>query len=219
MRSCFSLLGSAILIAVIAVVAWFNRDDISRFASSVLNRNQPEVELAAPEAADHASRAEAKIVALGRGEVGEVTLSAEEMNGWIQHGLAGFFPDFVSHVTAAIAEDERLVLDGRLVVEKVPGIERLGPMAMLLGDTANVVVQGRLDGLEPGRGVFYVDRIQIAALPLPDAMRDQLMAQIRGATSDGMPVNAVTFELPLFVTDIGIRAGALFLRSSALDPG
>ena len=64
-----------------------------------------------------------------------------------------------------------------------------------------MVVRGRLDSLKPGRGVLYVEALQIGPVPLPDRLRAELLAQM-GGSSEELPANAVAFELPEFVTEL-----------------
>ncbi len=212
MRSCLAAVGLAALIVVLAA-GWLARDQISEFVSGVMNRdNKTEtVELAAPGSPEMARQAEAKIVALGQGELEEAELSSAELDSWVRHGLVGYFPSYISDVTAGI-EEERLVLDWRVAVKEIPGIERLGPAAALFGDTAAVQVKGRPDGLGPGRGLFYVEALQIGLVPLPDVMRDQLVAQLKGGQGGELPANAVVFELPKFVTDVAVRGEHVVFR-------
>lgn len=213
MRSCLAAVGVGALLLVAVTVGWLARDEISGFVSGVLNRDEKTeaVELAAPGSPEMARQAEAKIVALGQGELEEAELSGPELDSWVRHGLKGYFPSYISDVTAGI-EEERLVLDGRVAVKELPGIERLGPAAALFGDTARVRVTGRPDGLGPGRGLFYVDEVQIGVVPLPDMMRDQLVAQLKGGPGGELPANVVVFELPKFVTDVAVRGEHLVFR-------
>ncbi len=213
MRSCLAAVGLGALILVAVAVGWLARDEISGFVSGILNRNErtEAVELAAPGSPEMARRVEAKIVALGQGELEEAQFSGAEVDSWVQHGLNGYFPAYISDVKAGI-EEERLVLDGRVAVKEIPGIERLGAAAALFGDTASVRVKGRPDGLGPGRGVFYVEVVQIGLVPLPDAMRDQLVAQLKVGGRGEFPANAVEFELPPFVTDVAVRGDHLVFR-------
>jgi hypothetical protein len=214
MRSCFTAIGCGALLVAGLVVGWLARDEIAGFVSGLAGGEETAVELAEPAGPALARQAERKVIALGQGATEEATLSVEEIEAWIRYGLKGFFPDYVAELSAAI-EDERLVLAGRVAVKQVPGIERLGPAAALLGDTTAVSLRGRLDGLEPGHGVFYVDEIRIGLIPLPAAMRDELLAELRGGPADGLPANAVPFELPEFVTDVGVRGDEVFLRRSS----
>jgi hypothetical protein len=210
MRSCLAVVGCGGLILAVAVAGWFGRDRIAEYVSGFLNRDEPALELAEPAAPALARRAEEKIIALGQGEIEEATLSAEELDGWVRHGLKGYFPAFVSDVAAGI-EEERLVLAGQVAMRELPGLERLGAAAALLGDTARVTVRGRVDGLSPGRGVYYVDNVQVGLLTLPDPVRDGLIEQLKGK-SDTLPANALAFVLPDFVTDVGIRGDHIVLR-------
>ena len=212
MGSCLSKVAfGVLLLAGLVIVGWYNRDEIVEFVSGSTDASETQVESATPAEPSLARRAEAKIISLGQGDSEEVTLDAEELNGWITGGLAGYFPEYISSVSAAI-EEEQLVLNGDVAIREVPGIDELGPMVAFLGDTANVTLRGRLDGLGPGRGVYYVDAVQIGMLPLPESARDELMKQLKGNARDDLPDNAVAILLPQFVVDIGVRGGEVFLR-------
>ncbi len=213
MRSCLAIIGLGTVILAALVAGWFARDEISGFVSGIVDREKEpsSVEVAAPGSPELARRAEGKIVALGQGELSETELSADELDSWVRHGLAGYFPSYVSDVTVGV-EDERLVLAGKVRLKEVPGIERLGPAVALFGDTAAVRLKGRPDGLGPGRGIFYVEGVQIGLLPLPEPMRDELLTQLQGGRESELPVNAIVFEVPRFVTDVGVRGDRVFFR-------
>jgi len=213
MRSCLKLIGCGTLLIAGLVAGWLARDEIASYVSAVVGRSDAPTEAAASSAPELARRVDDKIVALGQGELDEAVLDADELNAWIEYGLRGFFPSYISDVTAAI-EEEKLVLAGRVALQEVEGIERMGPWVAFLGDTAAVSFSGRLDGLRPGAGIYFVDDIQVGALPLPGAMRDQLMLQLKGGSGGDLPANAVAFELPRFVTDVGVREHYVYLRSS-----
>ncbi|UCC73078.1 MAG: hypothetical protein JSV86_00505 [Gemmatimonadota bacterium] len=213
MRSCVTLVGCGTLLVAGLAVGWFARDEIAGYVSKIVDRGDTAVEAAVAPGPAVARRVEDKIVALGQGEIDEATLDAEELNAWIEHGLEGYFPSYISDVVAAI-EEERLVLAGRVALKEVPGIEELGSWVAFLGDTARVSIRGRLDGLWPGAGVYFVDEMQVGALRLPDAMRDQLLAQLKRGSTGDLPTNALAFELPAFVTDAGVREDHVFFRSS-----
>lgn len=214
MRSCLSLIGLLTVATAVLVGGWLFRDEIGIVLSALRSRSEPSVEAAAVTGPELAREAEAKILALGRGGIDEATLTPAELNGWVRYGLEGFFPDFVADVSASVDEYDRLVLGGRVVVSDIPGAERFGALGSLFGDTADVSVRGRLDGLEAGRGVLYVDRLQIGALVLPELVRGELIDELAGERDDDLPANAVTFELPPFVSDIGVRGGQIVLERS-----
>jgi hypothetical protein len=214
------LIGRATVILAVLAAGWVGREDVVRYASRWLGRERPaDVELAAGGAASYARRVEAKIVALGQGRFDEVRLSVPELNAWIQGGFAGYFPDYVRDVRAAIEDRDRLQLSGRVTTGQVPGLERLGKAASLLPDTADVSIAGRLDGLAAGRGVYFVQAVQVGALPLPSAVRDQLIIGLRGGRAAELPANALPFELPRFVIDIGVRGDSVFLRRAPSGGG
>jgi hypothetical protein len=217
LRGCFSMVLGTTLLVVLLVVGFLKRDQLAELARGaagrVLDRQEEPVELAGATPPELAGQAERKVIALGQGESEEVTLSSEELSGWIEHRLAGFFPEYISDVRASIGED-RLNLSGRVATASIPGLEQLGPAANFLPDTAEIATVGRLDGLELGRGVYLIETLQIGALPLPDAWRDDVLTRLKGDVDDGLPLNAVSFELPPFVSDIGVRDGRVFLRAT-----
>ncbi len=213
MRSCLAVIAAVTLI-VLLTVGWLTRDRLGELISSVTGRGETEVE--APLTTEQLARqAENKVVALGQGELEEARLTVDELNSWIEYGLKRFFPTFLSEVTMGLADEERVALSGRVATREVPGIERMGPFAMFMGDTADVQVRGRVDGLAPGRGVFYIDEVQVGALTLPEALRDQLLAQLRGGGRSTLPANSVGFELPKFVGDVAVREDGIVLRRAA----
>ena len=207
MRSCATAVGIGAVVVAVALGGWLARDEIVRFVSG-RSGDADETMVAGPELA---RAVEAKVVALGQRERGETALSTAELDAWIRYGLEGYFPSYVSDVTTAI-EEQQLVLSGRVALKEVPDIEQMGPAVMLFGDTALVAVRGELDGLTRGWGIYYVDEVKVGVVPLPDAMRDQLLLQLKGGAQEGVPGNAVAFMLPDFVTDIGVREDRVFLR-------
>lgn len=207
MRSCLAVV-AAVTLVVLAALGWLARDEVGGFVSRVLGRGEPNPYETSAELAE---RAENKVVDLGQGAVEEIELSLAELNSWIEYGLKGYFPEFLSDVRTSIVEEERLVLEGRVITRSVPGIERMGPVSMFLGDTADVRVTGRIDGREAGVGQYQVEEVRVGAITLPDAWRDQLLAQLRARAVQG-EANVVLFELPRFVLDIGVRDDRVILR-------
>lgn len=211
MRSCGTAAGCGALLGVLLVAGYLYRDDVVRLAAEVIPGIEAPAGPVETGGAALGRRVEDRIVALGQGEIDEVVLTEEEVNAWIEHGLRGFFPEYLSDVLADLT-GEKIELSGRVAVRQVPGIERLGMMAAFLTDTADVSAAGRVDGLGSGRGVFRVDAVRVGAVPLPDPMRDQLLVAIRGQTGDRSQGNAIAFPLPEFVTDVAVREGRLVLR-------
>jgi hypothetical protein len=205
-------IGVGMFIVAAAIAGWFARDDIARFVSGLRGADSDSAAVASPASGRELARqVDAKVIALGQGEHEEVLLSVEELDAWVRYGLEGFFPGYISDVSVAI-EEQRLVLSGLVAMKEVPRIEELGPAVAFFGDTAAVLVRGRLDGLGVGQGVFFVDEVQVGLLPLPDGVRDRLLAEIKTGVEADVPSNAVAFVLPRFVTDVGVREDRVFLR-------
>lgn len=212
-RGCVLIVVATTLVVLGLGAAWLFRDPIGRLASRVIPGYEYEsgVDEIGADGPELARRVDERIVALGQGEIEEATLSERELNAWITHGLKGYFPAYLNDVTADLRSED-VMLTGRVSVREVPGVERLGTMAAFLGDTADVAVTGTVDGLEAGRGVFYVDDVRVGALTLPQPMRDQLLAAIRSRSGNDRGANAVVFQLPGFVGDVAVRDERLILR-------
>jgi hypothetical protein len=205
-------IGVGMFIVAVAVAGWFARHDIARFVSGLRGAESDSVAVAsATDGRELARQVEAKVIALGQNEHDEIMLSVEELDAWVRYRLEGFFPGYISDVSFAI-EEQTLVLSGLVAMKEVPRIEELGPAVAFFGDTAAVLARGRLDGIGVGQGVFYVDNVQVGLLPLPDGVRDRLLAEIKTGVEADVPSNAVAFLLPRFVTDVGVREDRVFLR-------
>jgi hypothetical protein len=206
------VVGVGVFIAGAAAAAWFARDDIAGFVAGLRDADSDSAAVAsATDGRELARQVEARVVALGQGEHDEIMLSVEELDAWVRYGLEGYFPGYLSDVSVAI-EEQRLVLSGLVAMKEVPRIDELGPAVAFFGDTAAVLVRGKVDGLGAGQGVFFVDDVQVGLLPLPDGIRDRLLAEIKTGVEADVPSNAVAFLLPGFVTDVGVREDRVFLR-------
>ena len=211
MRGCLAQVGCLSLVVGAGVALWLARDPTSALVRGWLGRPAATVVVAiAPEVADSA---ESKVRRLEPGR--ELRLSFAEVQSWVTYRVEPALPDYVRDVRVAL-EDSRLRLDARIETRRVPGAESAGPLVELVGDTAEVTVVGRLDGVGAGRGAYFVERAFVGGLPVPDPLRNRLLAPLRRGAR-GLPPHAVPFPLPPPAWDIAVREGALVLRSGVLE--
>lgn len=161
-----------------------------------------------------ADSAEAKVGSLRPGD--EVSLTLSEVQSWVTYRVEPVLPKYIHDVRLAFLESA-LRLDARVETRRIPGVETVTPIADLVGDTAELSLIGRLDGIGAGRGALFVDRVFVAGIPLPDPVRDRLLASLRPKGEEA-PAHAVAFPLPPPAWDVAIREGSLILRGGIAPP-
>lgn len=217
-RGCLAQIGCLTVLAAVGVVLWLAREPagfaVRRWIGSPAESGQPAPIVVRVER-EVAESVEERLKALGKR--GEVRFDVSEVQSWITYQVEPWLPDYVHDLRVTLLESS-LRLDARVETRRVPGIEALGPLIDLVGDTAEVIALGDVDGVGAGRGAVFVERMLVGAVPLPDPVRDRLLAPIR-VDADGLPPNVVPFPLPPPAWDVAVRGGTLVLRSVALDDG
>lgn len=212
-RGCLAQIGCLSVIGAAAVLLWLVREPAWEAAKAWLGRPAAPPAAVVRVAPDVADSAEAKVAALRPD--GEVRLTASEAQSWVTYRVEPVLPDYVRDLRVALL-DSQLQLDARVETRRVPGVEAAGPFADLVGDTAEVTVVGRVDGVGGGRGAFFVERAFVGGVPLPNPVRDRLLAPLR-VGADDLPPNALAFPLPPPAWDVAVRDGVLILRSGWLE--
>ncbi len=214
-RGCLAQVGCLSLVLGAAVVAWLLREPAGHAVQRWLGPPGPPAPVVIRVAPEVADSAEKKVGRL-RGD-SEVVWTLAEAQSWVTYRVEPALPDYVDDVRVTFLESA-LRLSARVEARRVPGADALGPIAELVGDTAEVDVVGRLDGVGAGRGVLFVDRVLVSGVPLPDPVRDRLLAPLRSSRDEGLPPHALAFPLPRPAWDVAVRDGQLVMRAAPAAP-
>lgn len=217
MRGCLAQIGCLTVLVLLAIAAWIFREPLMERARRLLGgpvRLEPMVVGSAPEVADSVELKVRRLVREGPAER-EMRFTLSEVQSWVKYRLEPVLPSYVHDLRVAFGEED-LEVGARVEARRIPRMmESLGPIAGFLGDTTDVRLVGRVDGIGRGQGAFFVDRLYVAGVPLPDPVRDRLLAAVRGrATDSGLPPHAIAFPLPPGVFDIAVRERALIVRGT-----
>lgn len=216
MFGCFRRLGCLVLVLVMAVLAWFNRDRLEaiyrRYAGAPAPADTSMVAAAPggwePLTGDKATRGQSAVVSLSnpRGPA-FVNLSAGEAASYIFLEVAKQLPASSEEITASIKND-RMYVRANVALKDFGGSKILGPLAALLGERDTVQLGGTINVLRPGDGEFQVKDIKVGSFPVPDAIIPRLVNRIRkGEKPAGVADNAFPVKLPSYIGDIRIANG------------
>lgn len=212
-RGCLAKIGCLGVAAAVGLALWIAREParyaVRRWVAPREEAAQPDPPVVTRIERDETESADEKLASLA--ERGEARFTEAEVQGWVTQQVKPWLPDYVKDVRLTLLESQ-VQLDARVETRRVPGIEKVGAIADVIGDTADVATIGTVDGVGAGRGAFFVERMTVGGIPLPDPVRDRLLAPLR-VDADRLPANAVPFPLPPPAWDIGVRGGALVMRT------
>ena len=216
MFGCFRRLGCLVIILILAVLAWFNRDRLEQIYRRYAGDPAPvDTSVVATSTGgwesltgDKATRGQAAVVSLSnpRGPA-FVNLSAGEAASYVFLEVAKQLPAAAEEITSSIKND-RLYVRANVALKDFGGSRVLGPLGALLGDRDTVQLGGTINVLRPGDGEFQVKDIRIGALPVPEAIIPKLISRIRkGEKPAGVADNAFAVKLPSYIGDVSIANG------------
>jgi hypothetical protein len=186
---CLGRVLALLLLAIVVVSAW-------RFGPEMMER-LPELRpgedvVASPELADRALDRYERLVT---GEVGEVRLSAAEVESVLRYHLAGEFPAGVGEPSLEIRDGE-LRVRVPIALELLPAIPELEGVRGVLPDTVPVEFRGVVVTLDGGRPAFIVRRIDAAGVPIPRRFHGAVASAVDPFRGPGIPEEAVELPLP-----------------------
>jgi hypothetical protein len=218
MFGCFRRLGCLVLLLILGVIAWFNRDRLEtmyrRYAGS-----PPAVDTSAvirdaggwePLTGEKATRGKAAVESLSR-PTGPafVNLSPGEASSYIFLAVARQLPASSEDITSSVKGD-RLYVRANVALKDFGGAKALGPLGALLGERDTVQLGGSINVLAPGSGEFQVKDLKVGAFPVPDAIIPRLVQRIRkGEMPAGISKNALPVKLPTYIGDVRIANGRI----------
>jgi len=195
-RNMFAGIGCLTVLLVLAVAAWFYRDEIREWVDS---RNEIVMSEPSPELA---LRAEEKIQEIIDGEGDrETRLTELELQSYVQYRLVERLPPGV-YDPAVDVRDSTIAVSARLDLRRLElagsAVENLRRM---IGDSALVTseVYPTIDG--PGRGRAEILSLQAGVFPVPPMLIGMGIQQL-GLENDG---RAVLIDLPADVIEFRVE--------------
>lgn len=182
----FRLLG-LVLIVLVAVGAWFYRDEVLSFARTQLRHEPARASSGAP-GASALRRAQARVDSLERGRADSIVLGADEMASMLRAGLESDVSGQLDSLTLTLG-DGRVGVTALLRTARLPR-EVMGPLAVALKAREPIAAEGALRVVQPGVGEWDIDRFRVRDIPLPREAIPKLLARAFGdSTRHGLTVH------------------------------
>ena len=232
MFGCFRRLISLVILAVVAVAAFFTRDLWLPKARAIVAQVAGETPAArdssatAPadtgwtslsySAAEKGRRAIERLRA-GKGST-RITLSASEFASAALDSLMSQLPSSTDSLQVRTSGNEFQV---RALVRlaDLGGRSALGPLAAMLGDRERLTLGGTLEPTAvDGVAQFRLTRVRIGDFALPGAVVPKLVETIRrrnGSATAGVDASALPVRLPSGIGDIRAGQGRITLYRTA----
>lgn len=220
MFGCFRRLGCLVILLILCVLAWFNRDRLEALYRTYAGNSPPATTDTAAilraaggwEAitGDKAASGQTAVQSLSRsGGPAYVNLSAGEASSYIFLEIAKQLPASSEEITSRI-KDNRLYVRANVALKEFGGSKVLGPLGALLGERDTVQLGGIINVLRPGVGEFQVQDVRLGSLSVPSAIIPKLVKRIRkGEMPAGLADNALPMKLPTYIGDVRISGGRI----------
>ena len=211
---CIARTGCLILLAILAVGAWFTRD---RWLSRVMTPDPvvaaaPVWESLTPEAGIRGKRA---IDALqGSGGPVFANLRAGEIASYVFQTVGRTLPTSADSVEAAIIGDA-LYLRAVIPVRDLAGTGVLGPLGGLLNERERISLGGTFRVIRPGLSEFQVREIKLRDFKVPTGAIPRLIQQMsHGNRPAGLDPNGLPVTTPKSLADVRIANHLVTLYKS-----
>jgi hypothetical protein len=200
---------TAVLLAVIAVFAFLNRDRIStawhdfRGTPAVVGPSQ-----------ELSNAADAKLTDLKEGRKNQIAISEVELQSLLKFKYRELLPAFVASPNIQL-NDDKIEVSGRVPLDRLPSAGEFGQAVQFLPDTTEIQVVGKLLPLDDRRAALAVDRVSAARIPLPQRLVASALRKLGRKDEPGLPADAMAIPLPLGANAAYVRGDSLFFMSAA----
>ncbi|HUP89578.1 MAG TPA: hypothetical protein VM100_09515 [Longimicrobiales bacterium] len=205
MFGCLRGIVSLVLLLVIVVFGYLNRDKIKSKLDQLRGREVVVEEVASPQLAEATDQ---KLRDLKDGRVARVALSQRELQSLLQYKYRALLPEFVDSPQVTL-KGEQIEVKARVPVDRLPQVSELGEAASFLPDTAEVGVSGKFIPIRPGRIALAVDAVKAAGIPLPHRLVPNALRRLGRKDEPGLPNDAMAMPLPSGVTAAYVRSDSL----------
>lgn len=218
MFGCFRRLGCLVILLILGVFAWFNRDRLEatyrRYAggppsadTSAVIRVTGDWEALSPAKGAVGERKVGSLSA--RTGPSYVNLSASEAASYILKSVVSQLPGESQQATSSVKGD-RLYVRANISLKEIGGAKVLGPLGGLLGDRDTVQLGGTIRVLRAGVGEFNVKEIRVGSFPVPSAVIPRLVSRLRkGEMPAGIANDALLMKMPPYIGDVRIADGRI----------
>jgi hypothetical protein len=210
---CLARLGCLIVLAVLAIAAWFTRP----YWMPYLDRDDSASETASlpvwqPLTREGARRAETELQKLERsGGPMYVTTTAGDLASYIVEELTRTLPSSADSIEVA-AIDDRLHVRAQVRTSKLGDRTALGPLAGMMAERERIELAGEIRIVRPGLAELRVRRLTIGSFNVPSAVLPGLVRQImRGERTPELSPEGVPLRTPEYIADVRVRDGEITL--------
>lgn len=195
---------------------WFTQgNELRSLWNELTGRPTEEHVMPSQALADHA---QTKLAELRDGRAGTVAFSEVELQSLLMYEYQGLLPAFVDSPRIEL-DASRLVVKGRMPIDRLPDVEGMRQAAALLPDTTDLALTAQLVPLGDGRVALAVDEITVSRIPLPQRLYAPALSRLGRRAEPGLPADAVAVPLPPGVTNAYVRADSLVLVGRSANPG
>jgi hypothetical protein len=211
---CLKSLIGVLLVAVLAVFVFLNRDRISETWRGLRGAEVTAEPVPTQELADGAAH---KLTQLRSGETGAVALSELELQSLLLYKYRQLLPAFVDSPRVQL-EDGKIEVQARVPVERLPQLNELGEAAAFLPDTTELGVTGSILPLRDGRIALAVDQVRAARIPLPKRLVPGALRRLGRKDEAGLPADALSLPLPPGADAAYVRGDSLVFLKNGRSP-
>jgi hypothetical protein len=213
-KGCLKSVVSLVLLVVVAVFLFLNRDKISSAWRDVRGGKEETQLGPSPELADVAND---KLTQLKTGESETVSLSENEIQSLLQFKYRQLLPAFVDSPRVSF-DNGKIVVQARVPVDRLPQLNEIGEAAAFLPDTTEVGVTGQILPLRDGRVALAVDQVRAARIPLPRRLVSGALQKLGRKDEPGLPRDALAIPLPPGADAAYVRGDSLVFLNNARKP-
>ncbi|MEX2180371.1 MAG: hypothetical protein WD801_16770 [Gemmatimonadaceae bacterium] len=209
---CLARLGCLVVLAVLAVAAWFTRSQWLPMIRSRMAAETAAVPTWQRLTEAGAARADSALRRLqAPGGPMYVNATAGDLASYIARELTQTIPAFTDSLEAA-AIDDRLHLRAFVRTADLGDRQSLGPLAVLLGERERLQMGGVLRIIRPGLAELQIKEFRIRDLALPQPLIPRIVQQIiRGERSPGLSEEGIPLATPDYIADVRVQNGLITL--------
>ena len=156
-----------------------------------------------------AAAAEGKLERL-RAEGEPARLSEVELSSLLRFRSPAWFSERVGEPSVEL-DGDTVRVGGTIATSELPSHPDLDRVRVLLPDSSDVDVVGRLEALPSGRAALDIDRVEFAGIPIPERYYPDVLARFGRQEEPGLGPHAIAVPLPAGVGSVRAEGGYLIL--------